>query len=106
MGSPGGKLSLRWLNMWRMLWRVYLVMSLLTFAVYGIDKFLAKTDLKRVPERWLYTLSLMGGFPGALAAIHLFHHKKNKPKFRWIIIASIVLHTAAVVIVLARLSWF
>jgi uncharacterized membrane protein YsdA (DUF1294 family) len=106
MGCIGGKLPLRWLIMWRMLWRVYLVMSILTFVVYGIDKFLAQAEWKRVPERWLHTLSIMGGFPGALAGMHLFHHKKNKPKIRWVIIASGILHIAAFVIVMARLSWF
>ena len=91
--------------MWRLLLRVYLIISLFTFALYGIDKFLAKVEWKRIPERWFHTLSLIGGFPGAWVAMSFFKHK-NKPKFRWIILASLLLHTAGLVIFVARLSWF
>ena len=48
--------------MWRLLFRVYLYISILTLLIYGIDKLLAKMEWKRVPERWFHTLSLIGGF--------------------------------------------
>ena len=92
--------------MWRLLLRVYIILSILTLIVYGIDKFLAKAGWKRIPERWLHTLALIGGFPGALAGMHLFKHKTNKPKIRWVIWASIIIHSAAAVILVARLRWF
>jgi uncharacterized membrane protein YsdA (DUF1294 family) len=92
--------------MWRLMLRVYLVLSILTFAVWGIDKFLAKAEWKRVPERWLHTLSAIGGFPGALLGMNIFNHKTSEPKFRWVIIASFIVHAAFFVIMFARRSWF
>lgn len=92
--------------MWRLLWRVYLFVGILTFLLYGLDKFLAKAEWKRIPERWFHTLTLLGGFGGAIIGMQVFNHKKNNHSFRWMIIASLILHSAAVVIVLARLAWF
>lgn len=92
--------------MWRLLWRVYFIISLLTLVIYGIDKFLAKAEWTRVPERWFHTLALIGGFPGAWVGMQLFHHKTNNPKFRWVMLAALLLHTAALVILFARLRWF
>ncbi len=92
--------------MWRMLWRVYLFLSILTFLLYGLDKFLAKAEWKRVPERWFHTLSLIGGFPGAFLGMKTFNHKTNKPKFRWMIFASLLLHLIGITAFIARLRWF
>lgn len=92
--------------MWRILWRVYLVVGILTFLLYGLDKFLAKAEWKRIPERWLHTLTILGGFGGAIIGMQMFNHKKNKPVFKWVILASLIAHSAAVIIVLARLAWF
>jgi len=92
--------------MWRVIWRVYLIISLFTFVIYGIDKFLAKAGWKRVPERWFHTLSLIGGFPGAWLGMQIFNHKTSKAKFRWVLLASLLIHLAAVVILFARMRWF
>lgn len=92
--------------MWRMLWRVYLFLSILTFLLYGLDKFLAKAEWKRIPERWLHTLSLIGGFPGAFLGMKIFKHKTNNPKCRWMILASLLLHLIGITAFIARLRWF
>lgn len=92
--------------MWRLLWRVYLIISLFTFVLYGIDKFLAKAEWKRIPERWFHTMSLIGGFSGAWFGMQVFKHKTNKPKYRWVMIASLLLHSAALAIFVARVRWF
>mgnify|MGYP001414681998 CR=1 FL=1 len=92
--------------MWRLLFRVYLYISILTLLIYGIDKLLAKMEWKRVPERWFHTLSLIGGFPGAFLGMNIFNHKTNKPKFRWIIFASLLLHLSVLAAFIARARWF
>jgi uncharacterized membrane protein YsdA (DUF1294 family) len=92
--------------MGRILWRVYLILSLITLLLFGIDKFLAKAEWKRIPERWLYTMTLIGGFPGAIVGMNLFHHKIRNKKFRWVIIGSILLHAAGIAVLFARLRWF
>ena len=45
---------------------IYAAMSAVTFMAYGWDKRRARTGGRRVPERTLQTLALLGGWPGAL----------------------------------------
>ncbi len=44
------------------------VTSLASFAAYGFDKRRAGTGGRRVPERTLHLLALLGGWPGAILA--------------------------------------
>ncbi len=60
---------------------IYAVMSLVTLAAFALDKARAKLDARRTPEKVLHTLSALGGFPGALAAMILVRHKNRKPGF-------------------------
>lgn len=65
---------------------VYLLgMNLLSFLLYGWDKHLAMRKKRRIPERSLLFLALLGGGPGALLAMLLFRHKTQKPLFRFMI---------------------
>lgn len=61
---------------------VYLVMSLLTFAVYAMDKASAHGSRRRTPEKTLHLLALLGGWPGALLAQQFLRHKTAKRPFR------------------------
>ena len=92
--------------MWRILIRVYILISLITFLLYGLDKFLAQAEWKRIPERWFHSMALMGGFPGAWIGMQVFKHKTGKPKFRWVMLAGLLIHSAAAAILIARLKWF
>ena len=72
-----------------------LAINLLTFVLYGIDKYKAKHKHWRIPEAVLLWLAVLGGSPAALVAMHLFHHKTLHKKFRYgvplILIVQIVL---------------
>lgn len=92
--------------MFRVFWRIYLYLSIFTFFVYGLDKFLAKAEWKRVPEKWLHTLALLGGFPGAALGMLMFHHKSRKKVFKWVFIASVLLHSILLAVAMGRRSWF
>ena len=62
---------------------IYLfVMNLLTFAVFGADKYKARKKKFRVPEKTLLLLAVIGGSAGALAGMYIFHHKTRKWYFR------------------------
>ena len=80
-GLPWGGLAL-----------VYLVASLVTFAVYALDKRAARRGDRRVAERTLHWLALVGGWPGALLAQRLLRHKTRKPFFRTMLWLTIGLH--------------
>jgi len=75
----------------------YIVMSLLTFTAYAFDKSAAMNRRWRASELSLQLFSLLGGWPGALIAQRLFHHKSKKASFQalfWLIVA---LHCGAAV---------
>jgi uncharacterized membrane protein YsdA (DUF1294 family) len=58
------------------------VLSFIAFTVYGADKFFARKQWKRVPEKRLLLLAFAGGMPGAAAAMALFRHKTVKDSFK------------------------
>lgn len=61
----------------------YLVMSLITFVVYGLDKLKAKKGWWRIPEATLHVLEFAFGWPGAWAAQVVFRHKRISAPFAW-----------------------
>jgi len=75
---------------------VYLVvMSVVTFFVYGIDKWKAQHKRWRIPESVLLGLAAAGGSVGAWLGMQVWHHKTQHKKFRYgvpaIFVAQLVL---------------
>jgi uncharacterized membrane protein YsdA (DUF1294 family) len=64
------------------LW-LLLGVNLAAFALFGVDKQLARTGRRRVAEAHLLWLTFLGGFLGAWAAMAAFRHKTVKKSFRW-----------------------
>jgi len=63
---------------------LYLVIiNVLTFIIYGLDKLKAKRGGWRIPEATLLLLAVVGGSVGAKIAMELFHHKTLHKKFRY-----------------------
>lgn len=60
-----------------------LAVNLLLFAVMGIDKYKAKHQLWRIPERTLFVLAAIGGSLGGILGMRIFHHKTLHPQFRY-----------------------
>lgn len=52
-----------------------LILSLVAFVLYGIDKRRAKRRAYRIPEVTLLSLGFFGGAVGALAAMQTLRHK-------------------------------
>lgn len=52
-----------------------MIINFFTFGVMCFDKYSAQVDAYRVPEKWLFFLSFMGGGIGAFIAMRLIRHK-------------------------------
>ena len=77
IGSPWGLLAI-WL----------LLINVITFLVFGLDKWKARRKeknekVRRVPERTLLLLAALGGSVGALLAMKAFRHKTLHKAFRF-----------------------
>ncbi len=59
----------------------FLAISIITFALYGIDKYKAKHNKWRISEATLILMAAIGGSVGALLAMLLFRHKTQHAKF-------------------------
>jgi uncharacterized membrane protein YsdA (DUF1294 family) len=58
-----------------------IALNLITFIIYGIDKFKAKKAKWRIPESTLILLALLGGSIGAWLGIKAWRHKTQHAKF-------------------------
>ena len=86
-----------------MLIYIFLMMNVLTFVVFGLDKWKARRGRWRVPEATLLGLAALGGSVGAWLAMQLFRHKTQKKKFRYGVPAFFVLQLMAVLLFLNML---
>ncbi len=81
----------------KILWLYILIMSILTFSVCGADKFAAQRQKRRVPEKVLFLLSILGGSVGMYLGMFTFRHK-TKHWYFVIGIPAIILVQAALLI--------
>ncbi len=72
-----------------------IVINIVTFQVYGIDKWKAKQGSWRISEATLLILAAIGGSIGALLGMKIWHHKTMHKKFKYglplILIIQIIL---------------
>ncbi len=71
---------------------VYGVMSITCFAVYAIDKRAARAKAWRTPEKTLWLLGLLCGWPGALLAQQWLRHKTAKRPFQVVFWITVVVN--------------
>ena len=76
---------------------LYLGASIITFLVYHSDKSAARKDRWRTPENTLHLLGLIGGWPGALIAQRLLHHKSRKLPFQIVFWATALLNFSGLI---------
>ena len=77
---------------------IYLAaVNVVAFAVYGADKRRAKKDKRRVPEKTLFLLAIIGGSVGAWAGMYTFRHKTSHWYFVWGIPAILLAQVALAV---------
>lgn len=60
-----------------------LVVNVITFAVFGIDKKKAVKHEWRIPEKVLFLFVFAGGGPGGLCGMYVFRHKTKHALFKY-----------------------
>lgn len=70
----------------------FLAVNAAAYAAIAYDKAMAVRGRRRVPERRLLGLALIGGSVGAVAAQRVLRHKTQKEPFRSRLRAILVLH--------------
>ena len=77
---------------------IYLaVINVVTFFMYGIDKWKAKKSKWRIRETSLLGLAVLGGSIGAWLGMKVWHHKTQHKKFRYGVPAIIIIQLALIV---------
>jgi uncharacterized membrane protein YsdA (DUF1294 family) len=84
----------------------YLVLSLVTFVVYALDKSAAQKEKWRTPENTLHVLALLGGWPGGLAAQIWLRHKSSKFWFKVVFWITVLVNCGALVLYKLAISGF
>ena len=62
-----------------------ILINLIAFFFYGIDKAKAARGNRRISEKTLWLLALVGGSAGALLAMNFFRHKTKKLSFQMVL---------------------
>lgn len=68
-----------------MIYFFFLLINVITFGIYGYDKFLAKNHKRRISEKTLLFLAFIGGTTGAMLGMIIFRHKTSKRSFLWMV---------------------
>jgi Predicted membrane protein len=68
---------------------IYVIINLVSFFAYGLDKSKAKKNKHRISEKTLLLLAAVGPF-GAVAGMRNFRHKTKKSKFKLVYVALTV----------------
>ena len=63
------------------IYKYLIIINIITFVIYAVDKYKAINNKRRISELTLYSLGFLGGFAGALLAMLLFRHKTRKIRF-------------------------
>ena len=80
-----------------------IVINIVTWIAFGLDKWKAKSGKWRIPERTLLLMALAGGSLGALAGMIMFRHKTRKAKFFISVPVMFVVHCVIVTVLVLKL---
>ena len=82
---------------------IYLAMSLVTIAVYAMDKRKAVKSQWRIPEATLHICELLCGWPGAMIAQVVIRHKNAKLSFQLVFWAMVLINTGILAFIVFKL---
>ncbi|UKK61452.1 DUF1294 domain-containing protein [Prevotella communis] len=80
----------------------FVCVNVLTFLVYGIDKWQARQGKWRISEATLLLFAVIGGSIGAWLGMRVWRHKTMHKKFKYGIPAILMIH---IIIIGYLLKW-
>ncbi len=79
---------------------IYIItINILTCIMYGVDKMKAISNKRRITEKTLIGMALVGGSLGALIGMQSFRHKTKHLKFKIIIPLCLFIHVVLLLII-------
>ena len=85
------------LNLLHIVLIYFVSINVVTFFMYGIDKWKAKKSRWRIREAALLGLAVLGGSIGAWLGMKVWHHKTQHKKFKYGVPAIITVQLALIV---------
>ena len=79
----------------------YVVLGVITYAMYAKDKAAAQSGDWRTPESTLHLLSALGGWVGAMVAQTYLRHKSQKAEFRLAYYLTVIINMAGLLFIVA-----
>ena len=79
--------------------------NIVSFFLYGIDKYKAKKNKWRISEASLLLMAVIGGSIGAWVGMRIWHHKTMHKKFKYGIPVIIIFQVALAVYLLINIDW-
>lgn len=74
-----------------------IVINVVAFIMYGIDKYKAKAGKWRISEATLLLIAVVGGSIGAWIGMKVWHHKTMHKKFKYGVPIILLLQVALIV---------
>ena len=78
------------------------IINIVTFCLYGIDKSAAVKEKWRIPNRVLLGLATIGGSIGAWAGMYIFRHKTQKWYYTITVPVMLLLQITLIVLLINR----
>lgn len=84
----------------------FVLITVVAFALMGIDKNKAKKGAFRISEASLFITALIGGSIGSTAGMLVFHHKTNHWYFQvFMPLITLIQFTAILMWILIKMGW-
>lgn len=81
----------------------YLIINVIGFLSMGIDKFKARHNMWRTPEKTLLIIPLLLGSIGSLLGMYTFRHKTLHPQFKYGIPCILIINIICIYFIFKKL---
>lgn len=85
-------IAILFFNISKLIFIWYIIISIVSFVVYYLDKVAAENDERRTPEKTLHLIDVLGGWIGASFAHKFLNHKATKAEFRVVFYITIIVN--------------